>query len=155
MFPQVSGIPGEIKIGAEKEAAITECDIPHVRGTQDPLPGNGLPRRDQWLDRAIRVESPNLRQFGWIDAFMLLRPVSIIQSKDQRPNHAQRSENIEDRAPSERQHDATGNQGSHGYCKPAKEMRCSLDSPALRPREPKLHAATGDGKRAGLAQSQQ
>src|ERR1700737_666555 len=105
MFPQVGRVPGEIEIGAKKETAITERDVPHIRRAQDPLPWRRLPRRDQRLDAAIRVEPSYLRQFCLIDALVLLGPVPVVPSENDGPDHAQQSENVKDRPPAEGQHD--------------------------------------------------
>src|ERR1035437_3833563 len=132
MLPQVSGIPGEIEIGSEEEAAIPERDIPHIRRPQDPPPRGLLPHRDQRLDTAIRVEPSYLRQLSLIDAPMFFWPVPVVPGEHDRPNNAQRSENVKNRPPAESQHDAAGNEWGHRHRKPAEEMRRALDAAALR-----------------------
>ena len=106
------------------------------------------------LDSAVWIQSADLTQLRTIDSSVLFGAIAVVDGKGHRPDHAERSKDVEDRPPAEGQQDTPGDERRHRHGKAAEEMRRALNAAALRSREPKLHAAAGDRKGAGLAQSE-
>src|SRR3984957_6821370 len=155
MFSQIGWIPRQVEIRAEEKAEISERDEPHVGRRKDFFPGRREPRDGRRINGSIWADAPNESQLHPIDAFVVLRKVMVEKAEGNRPQHTQGTENVENRPPSKGQQNTAGDKRRDGYSEAAEEMRRALDPTALDARKPQLHAAAGNGKRAGFAQPQE
>src|SRR5580698_110196 len=154
MFPQIRGIPRQIKIGSEKETTVAKRDVPHVRRAEDPLPWRGRMRCVRRPDGSIRVQAADLGKLCDVHAFVLFRKIAIEKRKSDGPYDAQRSENEKNSPPAERQHDTPRDERRYGHCESAEEMRGSLNAAAFRSWKPKLHAPASHRESASFAQAE-
>src|SRR5580658_8241174 len=154
VFPQIRGVPRQIKIGSKEETTVAKRDVPHVGRAEDPLPWRGRARRIGRPNGSIRVQAADFTKLRDVHALVLFRKIPIEEGKSDGPDHAQRSENVKDRPPAESQHNTPRDQRRYGHCESAEEMRGSLNAPAFRSWKPKLHAPASHRESASFAQAE-
>src|SRR5438309_713793 len=154
MLPEVSGVPGEVKIRSKEETEIAQGDEPHVQRKEDLFPGSGELSDGRRFYVSASVEAADAGQFRAIHAFVIFGEVPIKKIEGNRPHDAQRAEDVKNGAPAEREQNAAGDKWRDGHGEAAEEMRGALDAPPFDARKPELHPATGDGESARFAESQ-
>ena len=154
MLSQIGRIPGEVEVRSKEEAEIAERDEPHVGREEDLFPGSGELRDGRRFYGSVLVDASDAGQFGAIDASVILGNIAVEKGESNRPHNAQRAEDVKNRAPTEGEQNAARNEWSDRNGEAAEEMRRALDTAAFDARKPELHAAAGDRKCPGFAQSQ-
>src|SRR5580692_4779808 len=123
MFPQISWIPRQVEVRSKEKAEIAERDEPHVGRKKNSFPGSREPCDGRRLNGSIRIDAADAGQLHTIDTFVVLRKIAVEKVEGNRPNNTQRSENIENCAPSEGEQNAAGNKWGDRYGEAAEEMR--------------------------------
>src|SRR5258708_2903698 len=154
MFSQIGWIPRQVEVRSKEKAEIAERDEPHVGREEDLFPGSGEPGGRKRLDSSIRIDASDAGQFHAVDAFVVLGNIAVEEAEDNRPQHTQGAENVENCAPSKGDKNTAGDKWGNRYREPAEEMRRPLDPAAFDARKPELHAATCHWKCPGFTQSQ-
>src|SRR5882757_7007207 len=155
VFEKIGGKPGEKKISAIEEAAISARDVPHIGRTENIFPRHRRARFriNRCIDRAIRAAAAYVSQLSLVDSFVLFRTIAVKRKESGGPGEPNQSENVKNRAPPKSNHDIDCHERRCRHCKPAETVRDAVHEPSFGLRKPQLHGSGGDGKRACLAQS--